>query len=1352
MRRLLPYEHQLVEALGISKKEYLEFVAVQQEYKDSKVGTALDVRCSEPGTVALVLTIIGILFQVGAALLTPKPEIPGASGRRRQRQQRFAPTFGFNSTQELALYGDTINLVYTNTDQNSNGGVRVSGSLVWSAVDNFGASQFMQLLIVLGASNIQEIDETKTAFGQLALSSLNPGLVWLFYKNKSGDEGNLTYKDLELGDLDLLPGPLRGLPSSTNVCSVGDHKQDGYSQAYSPTTAISFGVYDPIPVNVDVLTRNRKGQKRDAPLNVKLTTNEWIAGSGNIYREGHTIELEFAGSSNKDGDKEATEIARDTRRQAAEALSFGATYMLGAAKFKLIGFTRNSTQDIDEGTVIAEFKCIKSGSRPSAAYSTKRPRTEDEDFRKELENAERILSNRNDSNEEIVETAVDVNWSGRGSVRYETYNPPEKDEDEDELLSDAFSVTYPNENYSFTGNITVKWADEYGASHTYLIEKAGSIEYTKQLRADFLAEKPTLDVAKVTNDLQTQLDVANNEIDGILTGEYDSVKDLKTDIKNLIKFDREVSYDKKENIGIINKLNNEIEGLKKQISALELKKQLPFKERALKNSAFNGDNGGTKAQRTPLGKDTDIKLKKEIAKFENQLDELREDREARRVELIAKARNKYVKQLRTSKDAFTSKLTGNKYSNGGVRAMERKLKALPTTGKITDKKGVEKIKAGFKSLLDEKREVLKLVKETLEVFDDKYVTQLDNNFFVKCLVKSESASYQTVSKCDIVKFSIKSSLFRRISGRQKKYGEKNAPEGHKHGDNGVKGRMAFFRVSYKKDRLENYEEVPLIFVLRHGTESDVYSQLNFHAKDRERYSFKFEPIYDVAAHDIGRFAFIENSPRTSEYTFQGNTFSWSGRTIPGTNRWGFPNLEERGPRYTNEWDMFSVNTDTQVQFSFENGPELSISAVTEQQQENTSDKYKNLSMLSVNISAGQGVQDLRDTTVFVTKGKHSFTVEDINTDNPTPSSKSTSFAPDIFTDTVLDKENGVRKYIPVSALDKDSLKLAKNFCKENNLPAYDDNGLRISPINLHMDGIIADASAWRSFWTDNAPFSLLELARKNGADTLIPAVPVNRGGRAAESDGRPVPVTISALFTPGNILEDSFKEEFLNYGPGTQELIASVIYRDTTSGDVFSSNKSVEIRRAGVQDVSAVRQTFDASQFVTQRQQAIMFGKLLVNQRYYVSKGIEFRTFPSEAAIEPGAFIYVDVGLKDWDRYSTGMVMSGGELNSPIKDQITNGTYSFLFYNAETGVADTEAGTYEVLNNVVSNLPKKYEGQMFVLGVEKPSKRVYRVTEVAIEEEGEVMVKALEYPCFTEGDDEPRARIADFRASKFDIQ
>ena len=99
MRKLLPYEHQLIEALGITKEEYLAFVAIQQEYKDPKVGTALDIRC-DPGTqaaVALTLTIVGTIFQVASALLfKPKPELVVVNVNNASR------FFGFNSLKNLA--------------------------------------------------------------------------------------------------------------------------------------------------------------------------------------------------------------------------------------------------------------------------------------------------------------------------------------------------------------------------------------------------------------------------------------------------------------------------------------------------------------------------------------------------------------------------------------------------------------------------------------------------------------------------------------------------------------------------------------------------------------------------------------------------------------------------------------------------------------------------------------------------------------------------------------------------------------------------------------------------------------------------------------------------------------------------------------------------------------------------------------------------------------------------------------------------------------------------------------------------------------------------------------------------
>jgi hypothetical protein len=160
-----------------------------------------------------------------------------------------------------------------------------------------------------------------------------------------------------------------------------------------------------------------------------------------------------------------------------------------------------------------------------------------------------------------------------------------------------------------------------------------------------------------------------------------------------------------------------------------------------------------------------------------------------------------------------------------------------------------------------------------------------------------------------------------------------------------------------------------------------------------------------------------------------------------------------------------------------------------------------------------------------------------------------------------------------------------------------------------------------------------------------------------------------------------------------------------------------------------------------------MFGKLLCNQRRHIRKGIEFKTFPSEAVIAPGDFVFVDIGLKDWDRYSAGMVMADGHLNTPLSDAPINGTYEFLLYKPDTGEVAKKSSVSVTNNDTELN---GFAGYMFVMGISNPQKRVYRVTEIAIEGEGEVAIKALEYPCFVESD-RLCAEIADFRANRFTV-
>lgn len=376
-RKLLPYEHQLIDGLGISKEQYLEFVLQQQEYADIKQDTLFDVR-NDLGLTAIILTIVGVLFQVAAAFLMPKPQIPSitAAGQRQQtRDDIFAPRFGFNTVQDLAKYGDPINLIYTNTATNANGGVRVATSLLWSSVKSFGSSQYAQLLLVLGAGSIGAIDAARTAFGQTPIRDLIAQNYWLYFR--PGSTGIIRGSDLIYG------GNGESDPAAANVNSRNLYRidplsstsaGDGFSHALSPATSNQFGIYAPIPINTNVIIRNESGAKESANNGISASVinpaGQYVWGTGSPSASlgkipvGSILTIVLK-ATNTEYSNVVNEESKDQRRALASAFDNAAIFKLGSAQFSVITMDKGSTE---EGDMSITLRCIREGLAPCVSY------------------------------------------------------------------------------------------------------------------------------------------------------------------------------------------------------------------------------------------------------------------------------------------------------------------------------------------------------------------------------------------------------------------------------------------------------------------------------------------------------------------------------------------------------------------------------------------------------------------------------------------------------------------------------------------------------------------------------------------------------------------------------------------------------------------------------------------------------------------------------------------------------------------------------------------------------------------------------------------------------------------------
>ena len=1085
-RKLLPYEYDLIDALGVSKEDYLDFVAQQHIYEDVKEGTVLDARNGIE--VAIALAIVGILFQVASVLLMPKPKLPQQqeqSGTEQTRDQALSPRLGFNGSQDLAIYGDTVPLVYTNTAQNSNGGVRLSTLLLWSAILSFGNNQFMRLMMTLGASNIARIDPERTALGQFPAKDLVLSNVWQYYNA----DGPTRYSNLIRGDAN---DPTITTPNDTTAKLNGlPGAAEGFSQAFSPTTANTVGVTGFLPINADVLILNEAGNsvRRRVDTYFQSQNGDYWPDSDNrpVVPVGNRWTLVVSNTAESLASSDTPGIARqDALRTAASQIDNGAIFKAGSALFRVVSASYGSSANgIEEGNLTATLECIRTGKLPRARYDL-------------------------------------VHWQQVGDQINALRNANNGDSNSIGQLQSENAI------------------DQTVLSRGYKIVFGKGVQRPHQPLKQ-----------QEINSLQNNINTRNNQIATLSAN--------------------------------INSRQNQINSL--------------------------GSQGG------------------------------------------------------------------------------------PET------------------------------------------------FHVKGLARVEEAAYASVTKCNVLDLALRFQAYRRLSGRANVYGKDQVNYGHSASDNGVKARTSMFALWYRFDNSGDYARLPYIFCCRGFNEQNVFTYIKLISRNAgARFiEVKLEAVVDTYTeirtfHTRGYCYLNTTAPLVTLGTGltenAGLEVYFNGSIYLDGARGDYPPFN-KSPLNTSEFDLFNYDAFSQTTFSFDSSTEVQITAVTEQLIEPWSNYnpnlYRGLSTLALHVVSGSGTQDLRSVSAYITEGKRvrlmptsinffgneaTGAADDsaIAAFAASAPSNSTSFAPDIFLDTVLDGTNGIGRYASLHSVDVMQLAQSKRYCQRN---------------RLFMDGVIADGRPWREFWAQVAPFSLLELGKIGGKETLVPALPYVKSTGAITRA-----ISITALFNQGNILDDSFKEEFIDYGASVQDVIVTLIYRDVERNGVFPRNNSVEIKRTDTQDANAIRESLDISQFVTTRAQAILLGKYLCQVRRFNRRAIEFKTFPTDIFVMPGSYVYVETSNNQWDGIYTGRIEDGGVLNVPIASTIPNGTYNVLTYGSSDGTRSFTGIT--VTGGVAASLSLQ-TGQLFVLGQAVRSKRVFRVTEVNMEEEGETTIRAVEHPCDTSG-------------------
>ncbi len=386
---------------------------------------------------------------------------------------------------------------------------------------------------------------------------------------------------------------------------------------------------------------------------------------------------------------------------------------------------------------------------------------------------------------------------------------------------------------------------------------------------------------------------------------------------------------------------------------------------------------------------------------------------------------------------------------------------------------------------------------------------------------------------------------------------------------------------------------------------------------------------------------------------------------------------------------------TQLTKSNESGPEHEITWVNEYISNENLAKYDDMSTIGFTVkSSGEinGIEQLRlwsATGIPVTRL--------IEGDN-----KPSNLFADLVFYLLKNTSQGVGNVVPAELVDEDSLRATARFLRAN---------------KIFYDGVIEDTESFRTFIYDNAPLQLCSFTIKNGRFGMIPALPVDSNNEISLD-----PITVEQIFTAGNIIENSLQLQYIDISQRTN-MRALVTWRVTVQNDLpYQASALMHWSDFDENERNTTEQSFDLSEFCTNREQALRTARFLLSVRRRITKTVSFKTVPDALGVQPGSYIRVITEASTYNSSANGSITDAGTLVSITT--VEDGDYEALLYNPTT--QEVTETTITIEDNEVSD--SDHHGSLFTLLGGSTDYSVYQIESLNLEEDGLVSISAVEVP------------------------
>ena len=402
-------------------------------------------------------------------------------------------------------------------------------------------------------------------------------------------------------------------------------------------------------------------------------------------------------------------------------------------------------------------------------------------------------------------------------------------------------------------------------------------------------------------------------------------------------------------------------------------------------------------------------------------------------------------------------------------------------------------------------------------------------------------------------------------------------------------------------------------------------------------------------------------------------------------------------------------------------PEHEIVYVNEIQENDETPKMTNLVLAGLSLKASRNFTRLDQLRCWMGQG---LSVKRLHPDRATAYGDSAQYGPsNLLTDLVfylltdvIGGAGGLLGMHPDHAylVDTNALKSTSRFLEKQ---------------KLFFNGPIVERTNLRQFITDVAPNFLCNFVITDGKFSLQPALPFN----ASTGEFNTGAIQIEQLFTAGNILEDSYKLEYLS-AEERRHFKALVRFRQERKNRL-PEEKVINVKGVNGDGlwadngVSALPQEqFDLTQFCTTEDHAFMVAKYFLALRAYVKHTIRFSTTVEGLNIKAGSFIKVVTESSPYSAAKNGSINASGKVTSV--DDLPDGTYTVDYY--KSGDEEIEGPvSMRISGNAVAD--SEFHDSVFTVRNSSVSQNIYVVEQLTFSEEGTVDIVASEHPCDDQG-------------------